>query len=45
MRTLRLVFLYFLFLIAVAPLARAQMVGGTISGEVDRCLRRSRGAG
>jgi hypothetical protein len=34
MRTLRLVFLCFLFLIAVAPSARAQMVGGTISGEV-----------
>jgi hypothetical protein len=34
MRTLRLVFPYFLFLIATAPFARAQMVGGTISGEV-----------
>jgi Carboxypeptidase regulatory-like domain len=34
MRTLRLVSLYFLFLIAVAPFAGAQMVGGTISGEV-----------
>jgi len=34
MRTLRLVFLCFLFLIAVAPSSRAQMVGGTISGEV-----------
>jgi hypothetical protein len=34
MRTLRLISLFFLFLIAVAPSARAQMVGGTISGEV-----------
>jgi Carboxypeptidase regulatory-like domain len=34
MRTLRLVFLCFLFLIAVAPSSTAQMVGGTISGEV-----------
>ena len=34
MRTLRLVFPYLLFLIAVAPSATAQMVGGTISGEV-----------
>jgi len=34
MRTLRLVFPYLLFLIAVAPFATAQMVGGTISGEV-----------
>jgi Carboxypeptidase regulatory-like domain len=34
MRTLRLVFPYLLFLIAVAPSAPAQMVGGTISGEV-----------
>jgi Carboxypeptidase regulatory-like domain len=34
MRTLRLVFLSFLFLVAVRPSARAQMVGGTISGEV-----------
>jgi len=34
MRTLRLVFPYLLLLIAVAPSATAQMVGGTISGEV-----------
>jgi hypothetical protein len=34
MRTLWLVFLSFLFLLAVAPSAWAQMVGGTISGEV-----------
>jgi hypothetical protein len=34
MRTLRLIFPYLLFLIAVAPSATAQMVGGTISGEV-----------
>ena len=34
MRTLRLVFPYLLLLITVAPSAPAQMVGGTISGEV-----------
>jgi Carboxypeptidase regulatory-like domain len=34
MRTLLFVPLFFLFLIAVAPSSRAQMVGGTISGEV-----------
>jgi hypothetical protein len=34
MRTLRLISLCFLFLIAVTPPARAQMVGGTISGAV-----------
>jgi Carboxypeptidase regulatory-like domain len=34
MRTLRLVFLYSLSLLAFASSARAQMVGGTISGEV-----------
>jgi Carboxypeptidase regulatory-like domain len=34
MRTLRLVFLYSLSLLALASSARAQMVGGTISGEV-----------
>jgi hypothetical protein len=34
MRTLRLISLCFLFLITVAPSAMAQMVGGTISGEV-----------